>query len=347
MEHSKPKVVITGISGYLGSHVCNVFLQSGAFHVRGTVRDKSNEKKIQPLKDAFGDHFSALELFEADLLNEASIEKAIEGCAFVVHTASPFPSVAPKDENVLIKPAVEGTLAVMRAAHKHKVKRVVITSSVASIMMGHGDKMCTEDDWSILTECHAYEKSKTMAEKAAWEFINALPEHEKFELVTINPSLILGPNFVVGDFTSGEVIKKILSGKIPGMPVIQFPIVDVRDVALAHFKALTVPEARNQRFICSAESLWFREIAEALKEEFGADYKFNTKELKYCTVKLASIFDGSIKMILPMWKKQLKFNHDKSVRVLGIEYKNTKTTIIEMGHALIKCGIVPDKRKKH
>src|SRR4051794_3526943 len=100
---------------------------------------------------------------------------------------------APKDENELIKPAVEGTLAVMRAALKHKVKRVVITSSVMSIMVGQGDKTCTEDDWSILTECHAYEKSKTMAEKAAWDFISGLPKHEKFELVTINPSMLLGP----------------------------------------------------------------------------------------------------------------------------------------------------------
>ncbi len=245
MEHSKPKVVITGISGFLGAHVCSVFLQSGAFQVRGTVRDKNNAIKVQPLKDAFGDHFNNLELVEAELLNEESIDKAIEGCQFVVHTASPFPSANPKDENELIKPAVEGTLSVMRAANKHKVKRVVITSSIASMMMGHLDKILTEEDWSILTECPAYEKSKTMAEKAAWEYLDTLPEHEKFELATINPSLILGPPLVPGDFTSGEVIKKIMSGKFPGVPVIQFPFVDVRDVAIAHYKALTVPEAKN------------------------------------------------------------------------------------------------------
>jgi dihydroflavonol-4-reductase len=179
------------------------------------------------------------------LLNEASIEKAIEGCAFVVHTASPFPGTAPKDENVLIKPAVEGTLAVMRAAHKHKVKRVVITSSVAAMMVGNHDKEINEEDWSVIAECKPYEKSKTMAEKAAWDFLEALPEHEKFELVIINPCFILGPNFAVGDFTSGDIIKKMMTGKFPGMPVIQFPIVDVRDCAIAHFKALTVPEARN------------------------------------------------------------------------------------------------------
>jgi len=124
----------------------------------------------------------------------------------VVHTASPFPDNQPKDENVLIKPAVEGTLAVMRAAHKHKVKRVVITSSVASIMMKTNTNKkdsYNEDDWSDLEACGAYEKSKTLAEKAAWDFLYSLPKEEQFELVTINPSLILGPSIVQTDFTSG------------------------------------------------------------------------------------------------------------------------------------------------
>jgi len=121
----------------------------------------------------------------------------------------------------LIQPAVEGTLAVMRAAHKFKVRRVVITSSVASIMSGGKDSykdIYNEDDWSDVKACGAYEKSKTLAEKAAWDFISDLPEKERFELVTINPSLILGPNFVLGDFTSGVLIQKIMSGAYPGMP---------------------------------------------------------------------------------------------------------------------------------
>ena len=135
MESSKKKVVITGITGYLGSHVCKLFLEDGSYSVRGTVRDKNNEKKIKPLRDAFGSNFSQLELFEADLLDPESLMKACAGCDFIVHTASPFPDTNPKDEMVIIKPAVEGTLAVMRAAHHHKIKRVVITSSSAAIMI--------------------------------------------------------------------------------------------------------------------------------------------------------------------------------------------------------------------
>ena len=133
VESKKPKVVITGITGFLGSHVCNVFLKDGGFGVRGTIRDKKNEAKLAPLKKAFGDNFSQLELVEADLLKPESLDEAIKGCEYVVHTASPFTMDIPKDENVLVKPAVEGTLAVMRAAHKYKIKRVVLTSSIVAI----------------------------------------------------------------------------------------------------------------------------------------------------------------------------------------------------------------------
>jgi dihydroflavonol-4-reductase len=189
--------------------------------VRGTVRDTKNEKKVAPLRRAFGDKFSELQLAEADLLNAESLDKAIEGMEFVVHTASPFPLDNPKDENVLIHPAVEGTLAVMRAAHKHKVKRVVITSSVAAVMFKKPENvkdLYDEEDWSDVEACSPYEKSKTLAEKAAWEFLNGLPESERFELVTINPVLILGPSLIAGDFTSASIITQLMSGKYPGMP---------------------------------------------------------------------------------------------------------------------------------
>jgi dihydroflavonol-4-reductase len=133
VESTKKKVVITGVSGFLGSTVTKQFLEDGTYTVRGTVRDTKNEKKIAPLRKAFGDRFNDLELVEADLLKPDSITAAIEGCDFVVHTASPFVIAQPKNENDLITPAVEGTLAVMRACHKFKVKRVVITSSIATI----------------------------------------------------------------------------------------------------------------------------------------------------------------------------------------------------------------------
>jgi nucleoside-diphosphate-sugar epimerase len=148
------------------------------------------------LKKAFGEYFDQLELVEADLCDEKSMIQAMEGSTYIVHTASPFPIVAPKDENELIKPAVEGTLAVMKAARINKVKRVVITSSVAAIYKTgvEGQSEFSEKDWTDCKVAQPYEKSKTLAELAAWDFIKNLPEDEKFEVATINPGLVIGPN---------------------------------------------------------------------------------------------------------------------------------------------------------
>jgi len=249
-------VTITGITGFLGAHVCSLFLKDGSYKVRGTVRDPNNEKKIGPVKAAFGaDLFGQLELAKADLLNAESIREAIRGSQYVVHTASPFPAKNPKDENELIKPAVEGTMAVMRAAKEFGVKRVVITSSIAAIYPQkpeNSKEAYTEKDWADLTVASAYEKSKAMAEKAAWDFVAALPENERFEVVTINPSMIMGPALIMGDFTSGIMAKKIMDAAFPGMPKIYMSVVDVRNVAEAHVRALKMPEAAGERFILTS-----------------------------------------------------------------------------------------------
>ena len=174
---AKPLVTITGISGFVGAHVCLLFLKDGSYRVRGTVRSKTNPAKIDPLKKAFGEHFNSLELAEADLTNEESLASAIEGSTFVVHTASPF-SMSAKEED-LVKPAVDGTMAVVRACKTHDVKRCVITSSVAACRMGFtmddpdrpADSVFTEKHWTKPeTAGHPYLKSKMLAEKAAWDF---------------------------------------------------------------------------------------------------------------------------------------------------------------------------------
>ena len=151
MESSQKKVTITGITGFLGAHVCLLFLKDGGFKVRGTVRDLNNQKKLAPLQKAFGEYFNKLELVQAELSDAESIDKAIEGADYVIHTASPHPLNAPKNENLIIKPAVDGTLAVMRACQKHKVKRCVITSSVVAILEGGKEnrkEVYDESDWS-------------------------------------------------------------------------------------------------------------------------------------------------------------------------------------------------------
>ena len=173
------------------------------------------------------------------MLDEDSIEKAIEGSDVVAHVASPFVIEAPKDEKVLIKPAVEGTLAVLRACRKNGVKRVVVTSSVASIMDVHpdlapDDDVYTEEHWSDPDRpagMSAYSKSKVMAEKAAWEYVDKLSEDEKIELTTINPAFVLGPALTGGSFASGHVCENMMMNKFPAFPKLSFGIVDVREVA--------------------------------------------------------------------------------------------------------------------
>jgi len=172
-----------------------------------------------------------------------------------------------------------------------------------------------------------------------------LPENERFELVTINPSFILGPSFVKSDFSSAEAICKIMSGKYPGMPRIMMSVVDVREVAQAHLEAILRPEAAGKRFILSAEDVWFREIAEKLHAEFGRDYWIATMELKYCLVKMVSLFDPSIRVILPIWDRELHLNNQRSKELLGIDYRPSQETLRDFGNYLIDNGYLPDKRR--
>lgn len=249
----------------------------------------------------------------------------------------------------LIRPAVDGTLAVMKAAQKHKVKRVVITSSVAAIFDQFNLKdEVTEEDWPETNAkgYPAYNKSKTLAEKAAWDFIKELPEDEKIELVTINPGFIVGPTTVAEGFSSGMVISKFMLNQYPGIPKISFATVDVRDVAMAHLKGIQVPEAANNRFILNAKPIWLREIAESLNQEFSPDYTIKTSELSYCTARLAAIFISEVKGILPIWDKKLNANNEKSKKILGIDYILPERSVVEMAYSMIEHGSLENKFKE-
>ena len=240
MDSQTPLVLITGVTGYIGSQVLHTFLEYGQFRLRGTVRSLQNTKKIEPLKEFFGDKWSQVELVEADLTNEDSIINACEGCTYVVHTASPVPLEKIKDDNDVILPAVNGTLAVMNGAKKHRVKRVVYTGSTAAVFLPVGwTKSMTHFETSMWRDtenkvCDAYGKSKTYAEQKAWKFVEDLPDDKKIELVTILPGMVFGPSIIQEKNPSSEIIKMIMTGKIPGAPKVSLPMVDVRDVAEAH-----------------------------------------------------------------------------------------------------------------
>ena len=234
----KPIVTITGVTGYVGCVVAQEFLKDGSYSVRGTVRSKTNEAKIGPLRDGLGELFNQLELVEADLLNDASIAAACAGATYVVHTASPF--IFGDSEDELVKPAIQGTNAVMKACSQHGVKRLVVTSSGGAIFCvsakdvpPEGSKW-NESIWSnvdreegILT----YFKGKTLAEKSAWDYVEKQAEGSKFELSVICPFFIQGPSFCSGDGISENWMKSWLDGTKASVAKTWTQIVDVRDVA--------------------------------------------------------------------------------------------------------------------
>ena len=326
----KPLVTITGITGYLGSQVCLYYLKDGSFRVRGTVRSKANATKMDPIKKHFGELFNELEIVEADLLDDASMQKACEGSTYVVHTASPF-YFANQTEEELVKPAVQGTTSVVKACKAYGVKRLVITSSVAAQRFGYNmddpdrpaDSIFDESYWTkVDTEgVHAYLKSKTLAEKAAWDFQASLPEAERFEIVTILPSLIIGPVLASGDSTSEAIVKSVVAGQTPEVEKRIFGFVDVRDVALMHLKAIKVPEAANQRFVCSTDELYVREFAAMMSEEFTPKgWPVTTKEKA----------EGVTHMD--------RSSHAKAEKVLDFKFSSIKQAGIDMVNSMIENG---------
>lgn len=247
-------VLVTGATGFLGQH-CILQLLAAGYEVRGTVRSLQREADVRTALRRGGADAAKLSLVEADLTADAGWAEAVRNCTYVLHVASPFPLVQPDDEDDLIRPAREGALRVLKAAAEAGVKRTVLTSSVAAVSAGHdksGGRVFDESDWSDLEKPNvsAYEKSKTLAERAAWDFI-ATPDARGMELAVINPGAVLGPALSADTSSSLEIVRQLMSRALPACPHIGFPIVDVRDVASAHLAAMTRPDAAGKRFICT------------------------------------------------------------------------------------------------
>ena len=256
-----PLVLVTGASGFLATHIVQQLLVKGQVRVRGTVRSLKNEEKVKPLQEMVPDVTYPLELVEADLMNEESWKEAVRGCSYVYHVASPVPSQVPQNENDIIVPAVEGTLNVLNScAELGTIKRVVLTSSVIAIWGDEKDCVYTEADWAAEENAQAYPKSKTLAEKAAWDYVNKLEDDKKFELVVTNPSLVIGPllSVVTSGSASIEFIQKLLTNNYPTLANISFNIVDVRDVAACHISAMEKAGAAGNRHIITGRTLWLQ-----------------------------------------------------------------------------------------
>jgi dihydroflavonol-4-reductase len=319
-------VVVTGASGFIALHCVRELLERG-YRVRGTVRSLGSEAPLRRalLPLAPGDRLS---FASAELMSDAGWVEALAGARYLLHVASPLPKQSPKDEDELIRPAREGALRVLRAARVAGVSRVVMTSSMAAVSSGRkhdGVHVFDERDWSDLSRpLGAYEKSKTLAEQAAWEF--ARGEGLGLELVTINPTFVLGPSLTGAENASNEIVGKLVRREIPGVPRLEFALVDVRDVAKAHVLAMTTPEAAGERFIVTSETAWYREIAGTLK---AGGFRVPTLAVPDLVTRFVALFDPTLRLVVPRLGRHTLISNEKARRVLGWEGRGMKEMVLD------------------
>ncbi len=260
------KVLVTGASGYIALHCILELLKKG-YRVKGSLRDLDREDEV---RNSFGSKFNNnnLEFCKLNLLSDEGWDDAASDCDYLFHIASPCFVKEPKDEKELITPALEGTLRALKAAHKSKVKKVVLTSSMGAIAYGHNKSICNSNDWTDTSkDVGAYIKSKTIAEKAAWDFVNNQTD-KSFAMTTINPGMVFGPLLSNDtDGISASLITKMITGKFPALPNLYFTVVDVRDVANLHLQSLTNQQTDQKRIIATSnKGIPFLEISRILRE---------------------------------------------------------------------------------
>jgi len=343
----KETVLVTGASGFIALHCILQLLQSG-YKVRGTIRNPSREAEVRSTMADHLDTEAGLSFAIADLNSDTGWDDAAAGCDYVLHVASPYPDKPPKRERDLIEPARDGALRVLRAAAKAGVKRVVLTSSIAAMVYGHsdrGDEDFDEDDWTDVDAAgvSAYAKSKTLAEKAAWDFMQS-SDADGMELSVINPGLVFGPVLNTHVGTSASLVKRILRRELPACPNLCLPLVDVRDVANAHIQAMTVSAAAGQRHCCVSDTIWMIEAAQIL-DRFYADkgYKVPTGELPDWVFKTVALFDPSLREAVPQLGEMIRIDSKKARSQLNWQPHGTEGMIVALADSLIKQGVVQPK----
>jgi dihydroflavonol-4-reductase len=341
-------VLVTGATGYIAQYVIIDLLDAG-YTVRGTARSAGRDATVRDtIRPALADP-NSLDRYStvaADLTSDAGWDDAVRGCRYVHHVASPIPSAPPKDENDLIVPARDGALRVLRAAAAAGVERVVLTSSVAAVLYGVSrDKTFTEADWSNPNgkTIGAYEKSKAIAERAAWDFM-ATPEAGSLELVTINPGLVMGPVLSPDFSTSGEMVKKLLERDFPACPDVNYCVVDVRDVADAHVAAMTTPAAAGQRYICAIENHSMHDIATVLDRHYRAKgFNVPTGKLPSILMRAVALFDKTARLTLNDLGVRQNIDNSKIKRELGWKPRDLETMVTAMADTMIAHGVVKPK----
>lgn len=329
---SKENVLITGISGWI-AQFCAVELLKNGYNVRGSLRNISRQQEIINAISKEIDPKDNLTFCKLDLLDDEGWNDAMKDCSYVMHIASPFVIASQKNEDDLIKPAVDGTLRALKAADKAGIKRFVITSSLVSIFSHLKTGKCTPETWTDLSdsELTAYQKSKTLAEKAAWDYIKN--SNSKMELTSVNPGAVLGPT--LSDDIYGEslnICAELLTGKMPGIPNLSIPMVDVRDVATHHFKAMTVKEAKNKRYISALSTPTpFMEFAKTLSKN---GFKVPTKKVPTLLLKFLSIFDRKARGMVPILDRYVECDNSATIKDFNWQPIPLEQTFIDMANSV-------------
>ncbi len=336
-------ILITGISGFIAKH-CAVEMLRAGYRVRGTVRSLAKGDAVRATLAKHCD-VSKLEFVEADLLSDKGWDEAARGVYGVLHLASPFIIGAPKDPQELIRPAVEGTMRVLKAAIAAGASRFVQTSSIAAIMAGHGYTRTmpfTEDDWTNLNgpDVSAYQKSKTLAERAARDYL--AQTKADIHYASVNPGFVLGPLLDKEFGASATVIQMFMKGKYPGCPALSFPCVDVRDIGKMHRLALETNEPSGGRYVGVSESAWFVDMTRAIKAKLNAadTKKVPTKQLPNFVIKLIAIFDKSARSIVPELGRQVDMDNGRTRKALGMEFIPVSESAPAMAQSLVDAGLV-------
>jgi len=332
-------VLVTGGSGYIAGFLIRQLIENG-WNVNTTVRSLKREDEVRRWLAV---EASKLHFFAADLENDAGWAEAMAGCSHVAHVASPFPLDVPKHADDLVIPAREGALRALRFAKAAGVKRFVLTSSMAAIAYGHGKgrDLYNEADWSNLAnpEVMPYPRSKTAAERAARDWIAA--EGGDIEFASVNPAAVFGPLLSDDLSTSIEVVKQLLEGKVPMCPDVGFGIIDVRDVADMHYRALTMEGVKDERFVCSGPFLKFIDVANILKANLGEQArKVPTRRMPDWLLKALAIFRPELKQVVAELGNVRGGDSGHAMARLGWTMRPPEEAILATAEDLIGRGIV-------
>lgn len=342
MAPHKQTVLVTGASGYIAKHIVRQLLEAG-YRVRGSVRNLERGAEVRHavtagMQDAADD---ALEFVALDLNADDGWPEALDGVDALLHTASPFPMVQPDNADDLIRPAIDGTLRALKAAAAAGVDRVVLTSSSVAIIGNDAPSngvAFSEADWTDPDAGNAtpYARSKTLAERTAWDFVANQPQ---MKLTTINPGLVVGPPLDENFGTSVALVERVLKRQDPALPDVGFPVVDVRDIAAMHVRALHNSDSAGERIAGIADFIRFVDIASALKEGLPGR-KIVTFVAPHFLIRIIGLFDKSVRTIIPDLGKTKRIDNTKAKALLDIDFADPRAAIVDTANFLLDRGLV-------